>query len=195
MPDQMRKLTTLMRSDNYRRMNQLAHQYFALTGNPAYSNPSYSFRQSSRGAHVAEHGFETRVRFAPMSIPANQPRASNVCQRAPLPSRPSSAQRLGPRVDRRSRAPAWQSGPRPADGVEPREFRDLFRSIARTTALATCSGVLVPRPGGGAAPLSANIPASRIMPGVIRETPMPLPRRSSRRLSANPRMRELCGPV
>src|ERR1700678_4709663 len=67
------------------------------------------------------------------------------------------------------------------------EISDLSRSIARTTALATCLGVPAPMGGGGGAPLSANIPASRIAPGEMTETPTPLPRKSSRRFSANPR--------
>ena len=62
-----------------------------------------------------------------------------------------------------------------------------FRSIAEMTARATSSGDRVPTPGGKKARESANIPASRMKPGRITETPTRWGRRSSRKPSANPR--------
>ena len=61
------------------------------------------------------------------------------------------------------------------------------RSIARTTARLTCSGLRVPAPTGIRTPVSANMPASRIGPGNTHETPTPVPRRSCRRPEAKPR--------
>ena len=62
-----------------------------------------------------------------------------------------------------------------------------LRSIARTTAAATRSGVVVPRPAVLLAPDLANIPASRTNPGETTETPTPVPARSVRSASAKPR--------
>ena len=62
-----------------------------------------------------------------------------------------------------------------------------LRSIAVTTASATYSGVVVPNPGGGFAPLSWNIPASRTKPGVTSDTPIPRFHMSSRNPRAKPR--------
>ena len=64
-----------------------------------------------------------------------------------------------------------------------------LRSMAVTTPLPTCSGVPVPIKGGGGAPDSAYIPASRMAPGQITETPTPAGCMSSRRHSAKPAAR------
>ena len=50
----------------------------------------------------------------------------------------------------------------------------LLRSIARTVARATSSGVRVPTVDGSCAPEEANIPASRMKPGSTVDTPTPL---------------------
>ena len=61
------------------------------------------------------------------------------------------------------------------------------RSIPRTTAAATSSGVRVPTQGGSFTPLSANRPASLTKPGNTTVTPTPLCSASSRSPEAKPR--------
>ena len=59
--------------------------------------------------------------------------------------------------------------------------------FADPTALATFRGVVVPSPGGGAAPESWNMPPSLTKPGDTTETPTPCGWRSSRRAKVKPR--------
>jgi hypothetical protein len=61
-----------------------------------------------------------------------------------------------------------------------------LRSIARTTAAATASGGFVPMNAGIFGPPRANMPASRIGPGVTSETPTPVPPICTRSTCANP---------
>ena len=63
----------------------------------------------------------------------------------------------------------------------------LSLRIAVSTAFATFAGVVVPTPGGGFAPESWNIPASRTKPGETIETPTPCGCMSSRKPKAKPR--------
>jgi hypothetical protein len=60
-------------------------------------------------------------------------------------------------------------------------------AIPRIVARATSSGLRVPTVEGSSAPAMANMPASRMNPGMTVVTPTPLPRRSMRRPAANPR--------
>ena len=50
---------------------------------------------------------------------------------------------------------------------------ERLRRMARSTALATFCGVVVPIPAGAGAPESAIIPASLTKPGETTETPTP----------------------
>ena len=99
---------------------------------------------------------------------------------------------------RRSRRRPWSPcRPRPAPRARARWRRSPTAPAARSGATVTSAAVALDRPhdrrrrpgrastvpisAGAAALESANMPASRIIPGITTETPTPVPRRSSRR--------------
>ena len=81
-------------------------------------------------------------------------------------------------------APSFDIARRPKDATS---ISAALRSIARTTALPTSCGDDVPIRGGGLPPRRANMPASRMGPGVTSDTPTFLRFIWARSTCANPR--------